>query len=240
MLQPADPGLPANLQWGRAPEPAAEFKARVQGSVDYTNSPRKGSKHWRGPDPRADPDPETAAAAAAAAQHTDSPQALAAAVAYSRESAVAAAYVRGWEQAREFDRRWKAGEMDKVGGWGAMGCCGVGMSTRGSFGRMPVPPCEAPQPWCKPARLRAAPAGPAPPPAQAPLVEQVGKSVPPPDLAPEQLRVFRAAERLAYVLRRWVDGQSGGVGEHRRGGACSRRAQRAAPDLRRRVQRAAA
>lgn len=44
---------------------------------------------------------------------------------------------------------------------------------------------------------------------QDPLVEQVGKSVPPPDLAPEQARVFKAAERLAYVLRRWVGGRAG-------------------------------
>lgn len=117
------------MQWLREPEPAGEFRARVQGSIAYCKTPLKASKHFRGPAPSAEQDPEAAAAAAAAAQHTASPQAVAAAVAYSRDCAEAAAYARGWEQAREWDRRWKAGEVGGVSSW--LACALAGWVTVG-------------------------------------------------------------------------------------------------------------
>ena len=135
-ILPSIAGWVPPLQWLREPEPAAEFKARIQGSIDYAQTPLKGSRHLEqqrqqqqrltacgeGTGAPAEPQqPEhvaaaAEAAAAAAAQHTSSQFVASRAVAYSQEPALAAAYARGWEQARQWERQWESGEAERVGG----------------------------------------------------------------------------------------------------------------------------
>ena len=111
---------PLSAQWEREPEPADEFRARLQGSIDYGDTDLKGSRHYVPPPLRAGvTDAQRAAvdeARAAAAAVTPSPLAAQRAVEYSLEPRLAAAYARGWETAREVDRRWDSGELLEVSG----------------------------------------------------------------------------------------------------------------------------
>ncbi|KAL4451585.1 hypothetical protein ABPG75_007247 [Micractinium tetrahymenae] len=161
------PPLPEGTWDGEAEAPA-EFLARLQGSIDYTNADLKGSRHAGRQQAGASELPpgaeggaaeqgqeasegaaRRAAARRAAAQHTLEPAALEAAVRYSLEPALAAAYAQGWEQAKEVDRLWDSREFQNE-----------------------------------------------------PLVEELGRSTPAPPLPPDAERVFRSAERIAYVMRR--------------------------------------
>ncbi len=137
------------LQWDGEPEAPAEFLARLQGSIDYSTTDLKGSKHTRrqqasasgqqagttGGDEQHDGGPTAAAAEAAraaAAQHTSDPAALAGAVRYTSDPAESAAYARGWEQAKELDRMWDTRDFKAVSGergWGG-GTAGVGRPCR--------------------------------------------------------------------------------------------------------------
>ncbi|KAL4428798.1 hypothetical protein ABPG77_005236 [Micractinium sp. CCAP 211/92] len=165
------PPLPEDT-WDGEPEAPAEFLARLQGSIDYSNTDLKGTKHTgrrqasaigqqagaTGGDTQRDGGAgadggATAAAAeaarAAAAQRTSDPAALAGAVRFTSDPAEAAAYARGWEQAKELDRMWDTRDFKA-----------------------------------------------------APMVEEVGRSTPAPPLPPDVERVYLGAERIAYVMRR--------------------------------------
>lgn len=119
------------MQWARPPEPGDEFVARLQGSIDYVHTDLKGSKHFKPPPPDPGLSPKEAAALAAAEaaarQHTTSAFVVHRALQYSRQPALAAAYARGWEQGKEWDRVWQSGEAKVgAGSWvlGARAGCG--------------------------------------------------------------------------------------------------------------------
>lgn len=123
------PPHPLCVQWDGEPEAPAEFLARLQGSIDYSNTDLKGSRHQGGAQQASAGEPRTgagggaalrgdeearAAARAAAAAHTSDPAALAGAVRYGLDPVQAAAYARGWEQAKELDRMWDTREFQAV------------------------------------------------------------------------------------------------------------------------------
>ena len=150
LLTPPLRCIPLSPQWLSKPEAAAEFRARLQGSIDYANTSLKGIKHRpqqqqqqqeAGQNLSATGDAGSrlssmgearagegseeeqlaAAARAAAAAHTRERYVVEAALRYSLQPEVAAAYARGWEQAAELDRRW--GEFSDNVSVAALRCC---------------------------------------------------------------------------------------------------------------------
>ena len=168
--------------------------ARLLGSLVYANADLKGSRHLAAPGSGA-AGAVRAAAEAAAARVSSSSQAVARAVEYSQEPRLAAAYARGWEQGTEVDRLWESGEARKASAGGGRGALLPPHARRAVPHSLstPRPPPPPPSPQRRPCFA-----------CMQGLIgqEEIMRSVPAPLLPPDVQAVFRAAERLAYVLRR--------------------------------------